>query len=1070
MEIHYDAFISYRHAKIDTEAAVYVQHWLEHFHVPGPIRKFTGKKRISRIFRDSEELPLTSNIGDDIKYALNNSEYLIVICSPRTKESEWVSREINEFLRTHDENHVLTVLAEGDPYEVIPERLTWKYEEDTAEDGTRFLRKAPLEPLSCDLRIGKRQASRVEMPRLAAALLGVPYDTLVQRYRQYRLRIAMTLSSVIFAAMMIFSIYVWRSNVLIKENYRQALINQSAYLAAESETALENGDRMTAIRLALAALPEEGSERPVLPLAVRALLKALPAYVSEEYASSHLLPDASYLLDAPVKSINISSSEEWLAALDDDNNITIWNTMSGTCSGRLNPKETTDYTGTELTGFIGDADFVFISEETIYCCSLPSLEIRWKARVRPDGVYNRPHAMILNSQDRILVSDGTNSLHLLSAADGSILDTFTLEALAVDNSRISTILEFFINPRSALSDDDRYAAFEVPYSGSSAEGTPWSGYTIVILDLEKGSFRCLPLETQKICCFGFVPGNQLAAAFRDPEADGTSFMNGELRISTSRDVYTLWNPVDGKMKWEQEGTSSQNCLYDDVFCLPFIKNDGTSTDSVILVYSSLACVLDKGTGELLCTAELPGSVLECSYKEDTGLILVTDSGNYVTLPLLEDSDWTARRTLESELSDCWLGEQQLWTVTGNLNRSDPSILEYSFCVTDDNWEPLEAEENLSYVSSALVADEAVLLAGYDFLLVSDGQKDHALTKVTLPVDMTRMFELQCALTKDHSEAAVWFPGLSSAYMVRPTDGSVRSVEFVPEDTGTILDTVFLNDCFWYLQSESNSPSEGQTELFLGMTGLDSETARFPVTSLETEGEIYCSLLPGNAGDKALVFLKNTWAGDWTVWLADRTLGTAGRLSGPEEYLKGTRIYDPSSLFFWSPDDTRIALLNGDSVIFFDNSGTETSASPGSGSPVSSITFSPDGGLITLCEDSRLRKYTSSLKQEWILTLSIDTANALDYSWNWTENGFLTLCSNNRLIEIDVDNQLEMAVLEGCFGFQPGAGRFVCEDLSGYGFRERYTLERLMEKGRELLLDFEMTDLQKAAYGLSDQKY
>ena len=43
---HYNAFISYKHAKEDTKVAEAVQHGLEHFHIPGKIRKKTGKKRI----------------------------------------------------------------------------------------------------------------------------------------------------------------------------------------------------------------------------------------------------------------------------------------------------------------------------------------------------------------------------------------------------------------------------------------------------------------------------------------------------------------------------------------------------------------------------------------------------------------------------------------------------------------------------------------------------------------------------------------------------------------------------------------------------------------------------------------------------------------------------------------------------------------------------------------------------------------------------------------------------------------------------------------------------------------
>jgi hypothetical protein len=40
-----------------------------------------AKTKISRVFRDEEELPLASNLADPIVEALKNSDYLIVICS-----------------------------------------------------------------------------------------------------------------------------------------------------------------------------------------------------------------------------------------------------------------------------------------------------------------------------------------------------------------------------------------------------------------------------------------------------------------------------------------------------------------------------------------------------------------------------------------------------------------------------------------------------------------------------------------------------------------------------------------------------------------------------------------------------------------------------------------------------------------------------------------------------------------------------------------------------------------------------------------------------------------------------
>ena len=72
--------------------AGHIQKQLERYRIPKAIQKATGIKKIDRIFRDKEELPLSSNLGDDIESALHNSDFLIVICSPRLMESVWCQR------------------------------------------------------------------------------------------------------------------------------------------------------------------------------------------------------------------------------------------------------------------------------------------------------------------------------------------------------------------------------------------------------------------------------------------------------------------------------------------------------------------------------------------------------------------------------------------------------------------------------------------------------------------------------------------------------------------------------------------------------------------------------------------------------------------------------------------------------------------------------------------------------------------------------------------------------------------------------------------------------------------
>ena len=116
----YDAFISYRHTEPDKSIAEKLHKMLETYRVPSKIAKKIGKKKINRVFRDREELPTSSNLASSIEEALINSEYLIVICSPRTPQSKWVLKEIETFSKLHGHDKILALLVEGEPIESFP--------------------------------------------------------------------------------------------------------------------------------------------------------------------------------------------------------------------------------------------------------------------------------------------------------------------------------------------------------------------------------------------------------------------------------------------------------------------------------------------------------------------------------------------------------------------------------------------------------------------------------------------------------------------------------------------------------------------------------------------------------------------------------------------------------------------------------------------------------------------------------------------------------------------------------------------------------------------------------------
>lgn len=79
----YKAFISYRHLPLDRAVAVRLHRMLERYIIPVQYRAQRNQKHLGRVFRDEEELRLTSNLSETIRRTLDHTEYLIVLCLRR---------------------------------------------------------------------------------------------------------------------------------------------------------------------------------------------------------------------------------------------------------------------------------------------------------------------------------------------------------------------------------------------------------------------------------------------------------------------------------------------------------------------------------------------------------------------------------------------------------------------------------------------------------------------------------------------------------------------------------------------------------------------------------------------------------------------------------------------------------------------------------------------------------------------------------------------------------------------------------------------------------------------------
>ncbi|MBR3468325.1 MAG: toll/interleukin-1 receptor domain-containing protein [Lachnospiraceae bacterium] len=210
----YVAFISYRHTELDKKVAKKVHYMVEHYIIPKELRK-DGNKKLGKVFRDEEELPVSSNLTQSIETALDHSKFLIVICTPNLIQSIWCQREIAYFIEKHGRDHVVGILVDGTPDESFPKLLTQHIELD--EDGNESIRE--VEPLAANLtdvnHRYKESRLRKEAVRLYAALLGCPFDSLWQREKRQKMRKLVALMALAMTIALAFCASIYRKNLEI---------------------------------------------------------------------------------------------------------------------------------------------------------------------------------------------------------------------------------------------------------------------------------------------------------------------------------------------------------------------------------------------------------------------------------------------------------------------------------------------------------------------------------------------------------------------------------------------------------------------------------------------------------------------------------------------------------------------------------------------------------------------------------------------------------------------------------------------------------------------------------------
>ena len=234
----YYAFISYTEA--DYDMVKWLHHKLEFYHIPTKMRKkYPQVPEKWKIFEYKSEMK-GGYLEEEIHKALDNSKYLIVVCSPNVRESSAVEDEIKYFIGSRKEDakireaHVIPFVIEGEAKSKDPKK----------ECFPDPLLKTDLRGISIN-----EQGRDAAAVKVIAQMFGLEFDELWQRYnREMRRKRNITYLGVIAFAFvsLIVALWMWHLKNQVTQTNQELIKENIRISSREILTLLEKGQYVDA--------------------------------------------------------------------------------------------------------------------------------------------------------------------------------------------------------------------------------------------------------------------------------------------------------------------------------------------------------------------------------------------------------------------------------------------------------------------------------------------------------------------------------------------------------------------------------------------------------------------------------------------------------------------------------------------------------------------------------------------------------------------------------------------------------------------------------------------------------
>jgi WD40 repeat protein len=276
----YFVFISY--SSLDNEWAIWLRHELEHYHLPASFNGRTDvRDNLRKVFRDRDELSAGPEWDEQVQKALEDTNNLIVICSPNSAKSDAVNKEIETFIALGKEDHIFPFIVEGDrPEDCFPKALRRsKLAGDIKKDGS----------------------PNIAFVKIVAGMLNVSFSELWNRYE----------------------IEKAEEERKIREERDKLLRAQSRFISKTVLQLSQSGDNHLARRLCLEIVPSsQHPDYPYTPDAESALRTVM---------KDNVFTFLGHLKYKEIFTVQFSPDGKSVVSASKDNTVKIWDVNTGKC-------------------------------------------------------------------------------------------------------------------------------------------------------------------------------------------------------------------------------------------------------------------------------------------------------------------------------------------------------------------------------------------------------------------------------------------------------------------------------------------------------------------------------------------------------------------------------------------------------------------------------------------------------------------------------------------------------------------------------------------------------------------